>query len=64
MVAAFPALVVAAHGNTDLLVNNAGVALGGTFDMVSEQDFDRLLNINFHGVVSMTRAFLPLLRAS
>lgn len=45
-------------------MNNAGVALGGTFDMVSEADFDWLFNINFHGVVRMTRAFLPLLRAS
>jgi NAD(P)-dependent dehydrogenase (short-subunit alcohol dehydrogenase family) len=64
MVAAFPAIVAAQHGGADLLVNNAGVALGGTFDLVSEADFDWLFNINFHGVVAMTRAFLPLLRAS
>jgi NAD(P)-dependent dehydrogenase (short-subunit alcohol dehydrogenase family) len=64
MVAAFPAIVSAQHGGADLLVNNAGVALGGTFEMVSEADFDWLFNINFHGVVGMTRAFLPLLRAS
>ncbi len=64
MVAAMPAMVMAAHGGVDLLVNNAGVALGGTFEMVSEADFDWLFSINFHGVVSMTRAFLPLLRAS
>lgn len=64
MVAAFPAIVMAQHGGADVLVNNAGVALGGTFDMVSEDDFDWLFNINFHGVVRMTRAFLPLLRSS
>jgi short-subunit dehydrogenase len=45
------------------LINNAGVALGGTFEMVSEEDFEWLFAINFHGVVRMTRAFLPLLRA-
>jgi NAD(P)-dependent dehydrogenase (short-subunit alcohol dehydrogenase family) len=45
-----------------LLVNNAGVALGGTFEQVSEEDFDWLMDINFHGVVRMTRAFLPLLQ--
>ena len=63
-VAAFPAIVRAAHGRADLLMNNAGVALGGTFAQVSETDFDWLMEINFGGVVRMTRAFLPLLHAS
>src|SRR5918993_1406636 len=63
-VAALPAAVLAAHGRVDLLVNNAGVALGGTFEQVSEADFDWLMAINFDAVVRLTRAFLPLLRAS
>jgi NAD(P)-dependent dehydrogenase (short-subunit alcohol dehydrogenase family) len=63
-VAAFPARVVAAHAGADVLVNNAGVAVGGTFEQVSEEDFEWLFEINFWGVVRMTRAFLPLLRAS
>lgn len=61
-VMAFPDKVLGAHGHVDLLINNAGVAIGGTFEQVSEADFDWLMNINFHGVVRMTRAFLPLLR--
>ncbi|MCJ2070459.1 SDR family NAD(P)-dependent oxidoreductase [Methylobacterium sp. J-030] len=60
-VAAFPAAVTAQHGDLDLLVNNAGVALGGTFLQVSEADFEWLMEINFWGVVRMTRAFLPML---
>jgi NADP-dependent 3-hydroxy acid dehydrogenase YdfG len=63
-VAAFPQEVLAAHKRVDLLMNNAGVALGGTFEQVSEADFDWLMEINFHGVVRMTRAFLPLLHDS
>jgi NAD(P)-dependent dehydrogenase (short-subunit alcohol dehydrogenase family) len=63
-VAALPAAVTAAHPGVDLLVNNAGVAVGGTFEQVSEADFEWLFGINFWGVVRMTRAFLPLLRAS
>ena len=63
-VAALPQLVIASHGQVDLLMNNAGVALGGTFEQVSADDFDWLMEINFHGVVRMTRAFLPLLHRS
>ena len=63
-VAAFPARVSAEHAGVDLLVNNAGVAVGGTFEQVSEEDFEWLFEINFWGVVRMTRAFLPALRAS
>ena len=63
-VAALPASVLHVHGRVDLLINNAGVALGGAFLDVSEADFDWLMNINFHGLVRMTRAFLPLLQAS
>jgi short-subunit dehydrogenase len=63
-VAAFPQIVLATHGRVDLLVNNAGVALKGTFEQVAEEDFEWLMNINFWGVVRMTRAFLPQLKAS
>lgn len=63
-VAALPAAIREAHGGLDLLVNNAGVASGGTFEQVSETDFDWLMAINFFGVVTMTRAFLPMLRHS
>ncbi len=55
--------VAARHGGTDLLVNNAGVALSGTFDQVSLKDFDWLMEVNLHAVVRMTKAFLPQLTA-
>ena len=63
-IAALPEAVKAAHGGADILINNAGVAIGGTFEQVSEQDFEWLFEINFWAVVRMTRAFMPLLRAS
>ena len=50
------------HGETHFLFNNAGVAVGGEFDRISPENFDWLFNINFWGVVHMTRAFMPLLR--
>jgi len=63
-VASLPDAVAAAHGRLDLLFNNAGVAIGGTFLEASEADFEWLFEINFWGVVRMTRAFLPLLATS
>jgi len=61
-VAALPDAVLTEHGRVNVLINNAGVALGGSFEQVSAADFDWLFSINFGGVVRMTRAFLPALR--
>ena len=61
-VAAFPEAVLGEHGRVSVLVNNAGVSTGGTFDQVPPADFEWCFNINFWGVVWMTRAFLPALR--
>ena len=59
--AALPDAVLAEHGRVTLLVNNAGVALGGLFEQVAAEDFDWLMSINFGATVRLTRAFLPLL---
>ena len=61
-VADLPEAVRQAHGGAAVVMNNAGVALGGAFEQTSEADFDWLLSINLFGVVRMTRAFLPMLR--
>ncbi|MGQ9826432.1 MAG: SDR family NAD(P)-dependent oxidoreductase [Roseiflexus sp.] len=63
-VVALPDAVCRVHPGVDVLVNSAGVALWGTFEQVSDADFDWLLSINLHGLVRMSRAFLPLLKAS
>jgi short-subunit dehydrogenase len=60
--AAVLAHVQAEHGRASVLVNNAGVAVGGDFEQIAPQDFDWLMAIDFHAVVGLTRAFLPLLR--
>ncbi|MGY1708684.1 SDR family NAD(P)-dependent oxidoreductase [Geodermatophilus sp. SYSU D00758] len=51
------------YPGTTLLVNNAGVALAGRFDQVTAEEFDWLLQINLHAVVTLTRALLPVLKA-
>jgi short-subunit dehydrogenase len=59
----FAAEIASRYGGVDLLVNNAGVTLMGTFEQNSIADFDWLLEINLHAVIRMTKAFLPQLLA-
>jgi NADP-dependent 3-hydroxy acid dehydrogenase YdfG len=62
---AFTAAVGDRHGHADLLVNNAGAALG--LDPVADghdQDWQTMLDTNVVGLLRVTRTFLPLLRAA
>jgi butyryl-CoA dehydrogenase len=63
-VESWAARVVADHGKVNLVINNAGVALGATVESMRYEDFEWLMNINFWGVVYGTKAFLPHLKAS
>jgi short-subunit dehydrogenase len=59
----FATAAIAAHPSLNILVNNAGVALLGSFNEVDQAQMEWLFNINFWGVVHGTRAFLPHLGA-
>jgi len=52
------------YGRIDTWVNNAGVAIYGRLDQVSEADNRRLFDINFWGVVNGSLVALPALKAS
>lgn len=52
-----------AHPRIRLLVNNAGVALGGRFDQVTLEEFLWVVDINFRAVVRLTHTLLPALKA-
>lgn len=54
----------AATPRVDLLVNNAGVALGGRLDQVSLEDFEWVIDVNFRAVVLLTHTLLPRLIAT
>jgi len=58
-IADFAAAAIAAHPGLNIVVNNAGVALLGSFDEIDQAQMDWLMNINFWGVVHGCRAFLP-----
>lgn len=62
-VQALIAEVIAAAGRIDLLVNNAGYALSGAAEESSIGQVQALFETNFHGVVRVTNAVLPIMRA-
>jgi short-subunit dehydrogenase len=51
-------------GRLDLLVNNAGASWASSFADGGWDNVRRTMEINFHAVVRVTEALLPLLRAS
>ncbi|UUV28449.1 SDR family NAD(P)-dependent oxidoreductase [Amycolatopsis roodepoortensis] len=51
-------------GGANIVVNNAGVALGATVEEMTWDDYDWLMGINLGGVVNGTKAFLPQVIAS
>ena len=51
-------------GPVNILVNNAGIAHVGKADNTSEEDFDRIVNVNMKGVYNCLNAGIPQLRKS
>lgn len=61
-VEALPKAIFAEHGAVDGLINNAGIIqpFVKTNDL-EFSDIERVMNINFYGLVNMTKVFLPYL---
>ena len=53
-----------AFGGVDIVINNAGIALIANADLQSNADIERVMAVNFWGVVYGSQAFMPLLRQS
>lgn len=54
--------IVNKSGAIHILVNNAGVAHVGTVETTSEEDFNRLLNVNVKGVYNCLKAVIPAMK--
>ncbi|MEH0938063.1 SDR family NAD(P)-dependent oxidoreductase [Micromonospora psammae] len=62
--AAAVAETVAAYGRLDAVVNNAGTGHVGTLEQETVDDVRAVMEVNFFGVLHVSRAALPHLRAS
>jgi NAD(P)-dependent dehydrogenase (short-subunit alcohol dehydrogenase family)/pimeloyl-ACP methyl ester carboxylesterase len=49
--------VDAAYGTVDVLVNNAGIGLSGSFMQTSSEDWQKVLDVNLWGVIHGCRIF-------
>lgn len=56
------ATVLQIYGRIDMLVNNAGFAVGGFIEEVSMDDWRRQMETNLFGLIGMTRAVIPVMR--
>ncbi|HET6530106.1 MAG TPA: SDR family NAD(P)-dependent oxidoreductase [Actinoplanes sp.] len=54
----------ARHPALGLLINNAGIALGGMFEHLSVAEFESVVDVNFRAPVLLTHALLPALLAA
>ena len=61
---ALAAFAEVSGGRLDVLFNNAGIGSGGQYMDMAPEEADRLIAINFGGVVNGIYAALPLLRAT
>lgn len=61
---AVAAEVVQHFGRVDVVVANAGIAIGGPLADADPAEFDRVIEVNLLGSVATARAFLPALASS
>ncbi len=64
LVLAYADAVAEQFGRVNMVFNNAGIAFTGTIEEMSFKDVEKVMDVDFWGVVNGTKAFLPHLIAS
>ena len=54
--------IIAEQGRVDVLVNNAGMGIGGALELATPDEIDLQMGTNFMGCVNMCQAVLPHMR--
>ena len=61
-IAAIVASIINEQGRVDVLINNAGMGIGGALELATEEEIDLQMGTNFMGCVNMCQAVLPYMR--
>jgi gluconate 5-dehydrogenase len=56
--------VIAGFGKIDILLNNAGIAVGGGVDTLALEDWNRIVSTNLTGVFLVSKYVIPSMRKS
>jgi NAD(P)-dependent dehydrogenase (short-subunit alcohol dehydrogenase family) len=51
------------NGRIDILINNAGTNVPQPIDEITDADWDRVLEINLHSIMVLTRALVPQMKS-
>ncbi|MFU0832089.1 MAG: 3-oxoacyl-[acyl-carrier-protein] reductase [Oscillospiraceae bacterium] len=54
--------VISTFGKIDILLNNAGIAQGGSVETLSTEDWDRSMNVNVKGIYLMCKYVVPVMK--
>jgi len=54
--------IIRREGRIDVLVNNAGFGISGAVEFTDTEDAKRLFDVNFFGLVRVTKAIIPYMR--
>ena len=61
-IAAVVASIIEEQGRVDVLVNNAGMGIGGALELATPEEIDLQMGTNFMGCVNLCQAVLPYMR--
>lgn len=56
--------IIELEGKIDLLINNAGMGISGAVEYHSEDEINKIINVNLVGLVNLTKEVIPYLRKS
>lgn len=55
-------IIIEEQGRLDVVINNAGMGIGGSLEMATSEEIELQMGTNFHGCVNVCQTVLPIMR--